>query len=109
LQDNDNPKLSGFNLVYFDLGENKFRIANYKWNGEKYSNENSDSKWISYERGASKVLSPYELKASFKQTLNDVGANLSHPNVAQVKLTDIFVYPRLELRDFQAVLIEKSQ
>lgn len=116
LQDNDNPKSSGFNLVYFDLEESKFQIANYKWNGEKYSNETPESKWISYERGASKVLSPYELKSAFKQTINDVGANLSHPNVAQVKLTDIFVYPRLELRDFSgspdrevAIITEDSE
>lgn len=116
LQDNDNSKLSGFNLVYFDLDENKFQIANYKWNGEKYTNETPESKWISYERGVSNVLSPYELKATFMQTLNDVGANLSHPNVAQVKLTDIFVYPRLELQDYSgnpdrevAILTEDSE
>lgn len=102
LQDNNNSKISGFNLVYFDLDEAKFQIANYKWNGEKYTNENTESKWISYERGASKVLSPYELKTSFKQMLNDVGANLSHPNVAQVRLTDIFVYPRVELQDYSS-------
>ena len=100
LQDNDNTKLSGFNLVYFDLAESKFQICNYKWNGQKYSNETPEPKWLSYQRGVSKIKSPYELKSTFKITLNDVGANLSHPNVAQVKLTDIFVYPRLELLDY---------
>ncbi len=100
LQDNEDSKLSGFNLVYFDLHETKFQVANYKWTGEKYANETTEFKWLSYERGASKILSPYELKSAFKQTLNDVGANLAHPLVSPVKLTDIFVYPRLELRDF---------
>lgn len=104
LQDNENTKLSGFNLVYFDLDENKFQIVNYKWNGEKYSSVTPDSKWTSYERGVTKVLSPYELKSIFKQSLNDVGANLAHPNVSPVKLTDIFVYPRLELLDYSGNL-----
>lgn len=100
LQDNDNDKVSGFNLVYFDLGSDKFQVNNYKWNGEKYSNETLDSKWHSYLRGVLKVKSPYELKNTFKTILNDVGANLSHPIVEKIKLTDIFVYPRLELLDY---------
>jgi hypothetical protein len=102
LQDNNDPNVSGFNIVYFDLNENKFQITNYKWNGNRFKNATQEPKWISYQRGTPKIKSPYELKTTFKESLNDIGANLSHPNVAQVKLSDLFIYPRLELLDYSS-------
>lgn len=104
LQDNSDDKLSGFNSVNFDLTENKFLVSNYKWNGDMYVSKSSPDKWESYERGAAKVISPYELGHDFKSFLNDVGANLTHPNIAKVLLSDIFVYPRLELQDYSSAV-----
>ena len=98
LQDNSDAKLSGFNLVTFDLTANNFQINNYKWFGEKYNNESLDT-WTSYERGILKIKNTYELKKEFKIELNDAGANFSHPRVA-IKLSDIFIFPRLEVIDY---------
>ncbi|MBA3648649.1 MAG: metallophosphoesterase [Chitinophagales bacterium] len=100
LQETGEPKHSGFNLVNFDLKTNKFQISNYKWHGDKYANESSDA-WTSYERGVLKIKNTYELKKEFFVTLNDAGANFAHPRV-QIKLSDIFTFPRLEVIDYTA-------
>ena len=97
LQDTSNTKKSGFNLININLDEGKFLIKNFKWNGEKYSVEKSDNIEHLFKRGALKINKQFQLQESFKIKLNDTGANFSHPNVDNLKLSDIYVYPNVEL------------
>ncbi|GAB3335123.1 ATP-binding protein [Larkinella ripae] len=43
-----------------------------------------------------KIINSFFLNNEFKKSLNDIGANLTHPNVSQVGLKDIFLYPKIE-------------
>ena len=97
LQDSDSSTESGFNLINIDLEKNRFQIKNYKWTGERYDKSQKSTNWIVFERGASKINNPFQVKKNFKVILNEIGANFSHPNVSSIKLSDIYVYPNLEL------------
>ena len=97
LQDSYDPRRSGFNLINLNLDQGKFLIKNFKWNGEKYTGEKSAPKEHLFKRGATKVATPFQIRESFKDKLNDIGANFSHPNVSNLNLSDIYVYPNVEL------------
>lgn len=97
LQDSYNENESGFNLINIDLEKTRFQIKNYKWQGERYNLSQKNTNWNSFERGAPKINNPFQIRDDFKDSLNEIGANFSHPNVAEVKLSDIYVYPNLEL------------
>ena len=97
LQDSDSSTESGFNLINIDLEKTRFQIKNYKWTGERYDESQKNTNWIFFERGASKINDPFQVKENFKVSLNKIGANFSHQNVAHIKLSDIYVYPNLEL------------
>ena len=97
LQDSESTNESGFNLINIDLEKTRFQIHNYKWSGERYNESEKSSDWNSFERGAPKVNNPFQITNEFKESLNEIGANFSHPNVSKVKLSDVYVYPNLEL------------
>jgi hypothetical protein len=97
LQDSYSENESGFNLINIDLEKTRFQIKNYKWEGERYNESQTNTNWNSFERGAPKINNPFQIKEDFKVNLNEIGANFSHPNVSEVKLSDIYVYPNLEL------------
>jgi len=97
LQDSETENQSGFNLVNVNFETNLFQVKNFKWNGERYKESENIANWNSLKRGTLKINNPYQLTETFKAKLNDIGANFSHPNISQVKLSDIYVYPNLEL------------
>ena len=97
LQDSYSETESGFNLINIDLQETRFQIKNYKWEGERYNLFQKNANWNSFERGAPKISNPFQINEDFKISLDEIGANFSHPNISQVKLSDIYVYPNLEL------------
>jgi hypothetical protein len=97
LQDSESKNKSGFNLINIDLEKTRFQIKNYKWSGERYNESDENSNWNSFERGAPKINNPFQITSDFKASLNEIGANFSHPNVSHVKLSDIYVHPNLEL------------
>ncbi len=100
LQDSWNSNNSGFNLITLDWHENLFKIENYKWKTDKYTNQSPAAKWTAIERSLSKVKNPFELKKEFRKQLSDAGANFSHPRVSSISLEDIFIFPTLDLLDF---------
>lgn len=93
LQDSDNPKISGFNLIVLDLESSKFVVDNYKWNGVKFSTDHEKENWSNFQRGATKVKRVFEISSNFKCFLLDPGANFTHRNKPNITLKDIFVYP----------------
>jgi len=93
LQDESRTGTSGFNILLADLSQEKHRIYQYQWNGSIYKLEH-ETEWLSYhgQRITNKVLFPVngDFKARF---LNNVGAQIRHPNKTDVFLEDIFVFP----------------
>lgn len=97
LQDSDSDKNSGFNIINIDLTQTKFHIQNFKWNGKIYDQTEEDPEVHSYTRGVSLVKNKFSLKDPFIESLEDIGATFTHPHISKVKLSDLFIYPNVEI------------
>ncbi|PWI28890.1 hypothetical protein DI383_14385 [Flavobacteriaceae bacterium LYZ1037] len=97
LQDSDSKQISGFNLINIDIENEKLQIKNYKYRGDKYIEASDNNKFHSFKRGAVTINNPFKLKKTFKNELDDVGANFTHPNINKINLSDIYVSPNLEI------------
>lgn len=97
LQDSDSEKNSGFNIVNIDLSQTKFHIQNFKWNGNIFEETEKNPEVHSYTRGQSLVKNKFSLTDSFIEVLEDIGASFTHPNISKVKLSDLYIYPNVEV------------
>ena len=97
LQDSDSKTNSGFNIINIDLAVTKFHIQNYKWNGKMYEESEKKSEIHSYTRGVSLVNNKFSISETFLEVLEDIGASFTHPNIAKVKLSDLFIFPNVEI------------
>ncbi|SDQ18861.1 metallophosphoesterase [Flagellimonas zhangzhouensis] len=95
LQDSVDDEKSGYNLVNFNLCEKSFQINSFKWEKNKYVKIPNEK--ISFERSRKTINNPFLIEDKFYFKLDENGANFSHPNREVVKLSDVFVYPNLEL------------
>ncbi|WP_090082536.1 metallophosphoesterase family protein [Halpernia frigidisoli] len=95
LQESDNIFESEFNLLGFDLDTESFKTEKYYWNTEKYNLADNNLDWINYKRSKNNFKYKYSLEDDFKELLNDVGGKFKHPNVSDINLSDIYVYPIL--------------
>lgn len=96
LQDNYNRKLSVYHILTFDFEKQSFQIKTLKLHGERYISNEGSEKWNPMHKTKGVLLNPYLLTESHKLKLNDIGANFSHPNIANITLKDIYIYPNLE-------------
>lgn len=95
LQDPDSSP-SGFNVLCFDLATKRYRSSFCKWNGSIYVPE--EGEWADYKRSESKA--PRFINTpSFVEQLNDAGITYSHRFKELVTLSDIFLYPNLQVRN----------
>jgi hypothetical protein len=99
LQGNDNQ--SGFNIVVVDIQEGKQKIINYSWNKSIYAPKIS-SDWIKYRQFDKIRKHKFQLKEIFKDFLNDIGINLTHPFVSKPTLDDLYVYPTVLDLNFES-------
>lgn len=97
LQDSSSENESGFNILNINLENYQFQIKTFKWKDKVYKEQDRTINWHSFERGATKVNNPYLIKDEYLIKLNEIGANFTHPNVGNVRLSDIYTYPNLEL------------
>lgn len=95
LQESDNNFKSEFNLLGFDLEKESFKIETYFWNKEKYNLSENNVEWTKYKRNKNNFKTKYSLNDEFKESLNDVGGKFKHPNVSDINLSDIYVFPIL--------------
>lgn len=96
LQESNDKHVSGFNIINFNLKDKLFQVNNLNWKGERYLPKNDSEEWKSFERSKLNFISPYNISDEFANYLEDVGANFTHPNVGNVKLSDVFIYPYFE-------------
>ena len=97
LQDSDNQKNSGFNIININLAETKFHIQNFKWDGNIYRQSENNPEIHSYTRGISLVKNKFSLSDTFMGSLEDIGATFTHPHISKVKLSDVFIFPYVEI------------
>lgn len=95
LQDSENKFESEFNLVGFDLTTESFKVEKFFWANGKYTKSGDKTDWINYKRGKLKWKNKYIITNQFAKILDDIGGKFTHPNKSDIKLQDLFIYPKL--------------
>src|SRR5208283_2661195 len=54
-----------------------------------------------FHRSARLRYGSYSITEAFSEALDDPGANFTHPRTKTLKLSDVFVYPDLTVRDLE--------
>ncbi|MEO8849868.1 MAG: hypothetical protein ABI440_14715 [Casimicrobiaceae bacterium] len=95
LQDSENNFESEFNLIYFNIDAETFKIERYFWNNDKYQIVKAKEDWTNYKRGKLKLKTKYNINIEFMRKLEDVGGKFRHPNKSDIKLDDLYIFPAL--------------
>ena len=88
---------SSFNLVLINLEERRFQYQRFSLEGTMYRSSDANQ-WTDYRALPPRGATEWELVESFSRQLNDPGATLKHPSGRKLLLSDIYVYPDLEIR-----------
>jgi len=83
-----------FQVVEVDLDSSSRRVTLFTWSDDDAhfcSSETED--WIEYSRDPSLGANSFPFKGEFESYLSDLGAGITHPNVDDLLLQDIFVLP----------------
>jgi DNA repair exonuclease SbcCD nuclease subunit len=96
LQDDDDPSISGFNVILVDLEEKEkgHKILEYQWSEDKYLVQ-TQSDWLPFVRNQILAAQQFENNPTFEARLLDAGTGFTHPYKQDLQLHDIFVYPDL--------------
>jgi len=89
-----NREPNGFNIIYLDLGNSKFRIHNFFWKSDFFSCPNTPESQ-DLKRSATLKKSEFSISDNFLHKLNDLDAKHTHPSAEEINLDDIFVFPYL--------------
>lgn len=87
---------SAFNLVVINLDADQFASTRYVWNTTHYT-ASEEGSWSDYHDLPAKRVNPFAIQSAFQELLEDPGAYIKHPGRANVALSDIYVYPDLQL------------
>lgn len=100
-QESNDENSSGFNLISFDLENEKERILNYRWSSKNliYKVEKVTD-WFSYKENRHIKVNKLKLNEEWANFIEDTGVDFSHNKVkagkqVPVKLSDLYVYPFL--------------
>jgi hypothetical protein len=88
---------SGFNVVLIEIEEQRWQASNFVWrqSDQIYVSE-QNSIWNQLER-SKRVRLNFEITSEFAAQLADPGAIFSHPRKNQPTLSDLFVYPDVDV------------
>jgi hypothetical protein len=95
-QEHDRSDRSGFHAVFLDLSIQRQRTVTFIWDSDLFSADSEKSPWVAYKRGSRSGKRDFELSPDFAEWLDDPGANYHHQAKADLKLSDIFVFPNLK-------------
>ena len=95
LQDHQNIKNSGFNVIKFDIKKVTQKIYNFMWKDNIYLDINQNKPWISYKPFVCASKKTFQVNDKFESTLEDPGASFTHPHKSDLKLSDFYVFPSL--------------
>lgn len=107
LQETSQPNESGFNLIAFDLENTQFKTNKFFWSSDlkKYQCDDSGD-WLNYHRARVKTKKRFNLESTFNEYLEDIGGKFSHPSRLDVKLSDLYTYPKLSKLNIDANIDE---
>lgn len=95
-QEHDRSDRAGFHAVFVDSSIQRQRTVTFMWDKELFSADSEKSPWVAYKRGSRSGKRDFDLSSDFAAWLDDPGANYHHPAKADLKLSDIFVFPNLK-------------
>jgi UDP-2,3-diacylglucosamine pyrophosphatase LpxH len=98
LQDNDNAKSSGFNLIEANSDSSSLTVSSYVWKKDRY--EINDLP-VSLPLELKDHKYKFKISELFNDFLINPGAEFSHPQKDHIELDDIYIEPYL-LKLFQA-------
>lgn len=87
---------SAFNVLIIDFDSEKQEIYTYVWNNVKKIYE-PDGEPLFYNRicNQNRPNAGRQLCKDFEKTLKDIGMKFTHPNVDDIEIDDLFVFPHL--------------
>lgn len=95
LQESGDPEKSEFNLISFDIEKKVFLYSTAIWADGSYHVQIGKPA-TSYVRGKLKIKSKYLLSDNFDNFINDAGGKFTHPSKSDLKLADVYVFPKLK-------------
>ncbi|MDP1442182.1 metallophosphoesterase [Priestia megaterium] len=98
LQENSDPSVSSYNIIHFNLNNNKQKIVEYSWTENRYK-VNNDTEWqdiLTDKSIKSKQDDILEVKYDFNTYLDDLNMPFIHPRSTNLRLNDIYVYPNVK-------------
>ncbi|WP_461205026.1 STAND family AAA ATPase [Clostridium sp. DL1XJH146] len=96
LQENEKSDTSGFSFMIIDSNKGVYKNLKYSYKKDIYY-QSIEADWKNYNNIKEKKENKYKLSDENINFLTDVGVNLNHPRKDKLSLTDIFVYPNLEI------------
>lgn len=104
LLQNSGDSESGFILLAIDLDQQLHKVIEYSWSKNMFV-PMIEPDWQRLERGRALKLEEFENNQKFASFLADPGAEFSHPEVAHLQLADIFVYPDIDVVNFEKSIL----
>lgn len=95
----ENGKDSGFTILKIDLEKNRFAKESFSWRDSMYLPDNGTAIWDAFSPLPESRPNNHKITDEMKERLETLGATFSHPNVSNLKLSDVFVYPDLQEMD----------
>lgn len=92
-QNSEDESDSGFKIIKLNIDEKTGEIRSYIWDKEK---KRYSGKTIPIDINKMVTKTSHSLKNDFFSKLQDIKVSLSHRNVGDIKLEDIFIYPYLK-------------
>ncbi|EUJ10298.1 putative phosphohydrolase [Methylophilaceae bacterium 11] len=90
-----NSKDSVFSVLTLDLGKKRFAHEKFFWDGDIYQPSNGSAVWDSFLALPEPRSSGFQINEITINKIESLGATFAHPNLVDLKLSDIFVYPDL--------------
>ncbi len=103
LQNPDNARASGFNLIELDLTSKKKKVISYELAKNSYKTDGR-TEWKTFERNVSLRSKGFINNESFANWLIETGTPYSHRSQHALTLPDLFIFP-----DLDAVPLDKKQ
>lgn len=95
-QEHDRSDRAGFHAVLIDFAIQRQRTISFMWDDGLFKANSEDSTWVAYKRGSRGGKRDFDLSSDFAEWLDDPGAGYRHPAKADLRLSDIFVFPNLK-------------
>jgi hypothetical protein len=88
---------STFSIVAFDLERDTYQQKEYVWDGRHYEPPSEDTVWSIDVPMPTISHQEWALTSAIIERLGDAGAKFSHPKKETITLSDVFVWPDVEV------------